>query len=104
MKRYLLLLLLIGCSKSPVDRLTGTPSTVPSAQPAQLVTVACCRDNTAGVLTYPPFLPQSQVDLCELIKYPHEVIKDGKVYLRMSVDCGHGHCDVGDAYYPSTGY
>lgn len=67
-----------------------------------MVTVSCCRDNNGGVLTYPSFIPAAHVQFCEDIR-PSKREGDN-LYLAMNVDCGQGHHNIGDEYYPATGY
>lgn len=83
----------------------------PTASTAKFFSVACCGDYVGplGTFVYPSFLPPDHVSFCQRASWanhqngPDEYI-DGDIYLAMSVDCGHGHHDIGDNYYPPTGY
>lgn len=85
-----------------VKRIQGeTETTTQAPHQSTLFSVSCCQDS--GSTSYPSFVPQSHVDLCENIRKNGTTI-NGDTYIAMHVDCGHGHHSIGDNYYPSTGY
>lgn len=97
----LVLLIATGCKHA---RLTTEELTTPP----KMFVVACCRDEVSpGVMEYPAFLPQSQVDLCVMAtkagpsdgKGP-----DGNIYLASRVDCGKWGNKIGDQYYAGKNY
>lgn len=116
MKRVLILIAslalgtMTGCSK--LDRFLGdedkpqinTP--LPTADADLFRSVACCRDLNGGTPTYPSFLPQHHIDFCERVRSANrmDLPIDGLYYLATGSNCGRGHKDVGDEYYPPTGY
>lgn len=108
MKKLLGLLFLLmmtsGC-KHGVDRLLGTEKDEEDQHVQQVFTVACCRDNDgSGNLSYPSFLPQSHIDLCEEIRVPFQnggKQINGDWYWPSSLGCGTGDSidKIGDQYY-----
>ena len=102
---YLLLLLFMGCRNA--QHLLGTDKKEETDRKPNYYVVSCCQDLNNGVLTYPAFLPASQVQLCENVKTADRLNNAhylGDIYLAMSVDCGRYSYKVGDQYYPKTGY
>lgn len=91
----------VGCKAA---RIAGPEKETPVLK---LFVVACCRDkNPNGAETYPSFLPQSHIDLCEEARIADRTdgLINGSVYLAMGVDCGNQGYKIGDSYYSGRGY
>lgn len=106
---FVLLLSTLGCDKA--NKITGGDSdsdgSTYGGQNYGLITIACCMDANGGVPQYPPFLPASHVQVCQAARqklHDNTPPDDGIVRLPVGRDCGHGKHDIGDEYYPSTGY
>lgn len=105
----LALTVLSGCNS--YDKLTNSDS--PEENPQQVSAsnfhvVACCRDNVAGVMTYPSFLPAAHVQLCQQAEsaYDHQI--NGQTYFPSRQGCGNPNLEtfrgvetskIGDEYY-----
>lgn len=97
-------LTLTGCQNG-INRILWGPDSAPEVKnTSHLITVSCCRD--AGQSTYPAFVPTAHAEFCEDVRQAtrNNQLINGNTYLAMGVDCGHGHHDIGDEYYPPTGY
>lgn len=102
-----LLLVVIGSGCTQYKKITGTEEKTPAAQKAhESFVVSCCRDNNAGVLTYPSFVPAEHVQLCETARiacHDADCQINGDTYLPMSVDCELDY-KIGSQYYKGHGY
>ncbi len=101
----------VGCNK--INRVMGTEKKDPvdAAQSSGVLhTIACCFDyNPPGVESWPSFLPAAHVAMCKnaMLSCRNNdchLMGGNDIYLPMNVDCGHGHQQIGDQYYPATGY
>lgn len=108
MKRALIVLLAAflfsGCKS--LNRITGSEKKSED-KAHQLFVVACCRDVNAGVMTYPPFLPASHVQLCETVRnacLDNDCQINGDTWLAMGVDCDPKFGHIGSEYYAGKGY
>lgn len=110
MKIYALLILVVLGGCRGLDRLVGTEQ--PEAPRAsRFYSVACCMDNDgAGNLSYPDFLPDSHIQLCQQVKAANRTDQtiNGDTYLATSVDCGNtretGRTKIGDEFYAGKNY
>lgn len=99
----LTLFLMVGCHSKSMDRLLGT-NTDDSQKAPEFLIVSCCRDNDGnGNMTYPAFLPESHVELCQRIRTDKDGQFNGNSYLASSVDCEQ-ESKVGSQYYKGHGY
>lgn len=98
------LMFLSACKSHGVDRILGSSDNNETPSQVEFLTVACCRESDG--ISWPASVPQSHRDFCQAIhaaNFRNELYQ-GKVYFDMQVDCGHGRRQVGDEYYPSSGY
>lgn len=100
-------LALSGCNK--LDRITGSEKDEaknPQESHAFYV-VSCCRDNDGqGNMSYPSFVPESHVQLCESARmacHNNDCQINGATYLAMNVDCERDY-KIGSEYYKGKGY
>ena len=104
------LLSLGGCKG--VERLTGGTQSDPqkpnAAPPHAFYVVSCCQDRVGNANpTYPTFLPDSQVQLCQRAEqacHGNDCQINGDTYLPVHADCGNGKGYLGDEYYAGKGY
>lgn len=99
-KSILVIALLMLSSCTQFKKLTNTEEK-PKDKP-QFYVVACCRDNNgSGIMTYPDFVPESHVQLCE--SAANGEIPGPDTYLAMRSDCEQDY-KIGSQYYKGKGY